>query len=231
MDLQMLLQEFLPPSDEERVQFLVAASSGDATTLDTLLSKPMDPNTTIPFSEKKEMPTRQLWATTGLAPQQLGSSALQLACVGGHTDCARHGKTREKNWSAWLFATQFFKDEVEMYIYPSLSIIIHLWDGSAISGFSCPRALAPSAVASTLRSLVDAKAELETTSAMPRCVVGKALYEASLQGHWEIVQLLAEAKDGWWWCLLMKQRYIGISSKPENGADISIVSGALTKSC
>ena len=31
---------------------------------------------------------------------------------------------------------------------------------------------------------------------MPRCVVGKALYEASLQGHWEIVQLLAEAKDG-----------------------------------
>jgi len=131
MDLQMLLQEFLPPSDEERVQFLVAASSGDATTLDTLLSKPMDPNTTIPFSEKKEMPTRQLWATTGLAPQQLGSSALQLACVGGHTDCAR--------------------------------------------------------------SLVDAKAELETTSAMPRCVVGKALYEASLQGHWEIVQLLAEA--------------------------------------
>lgn len=50
-------------------------------------------------------------------------------------------------------------------------------------------------VASTLRSLVDAKAELETTSAMPRCLVGKALYEASSQGHWEIVQLLAEAKD------------------------------------
>lgn len=100
MDLQMLLQEFLPPSDEERVQFLVAASSGDATTLDTLLCKPMDPNTTIPFSEKKEMPTRQLWERTGLAPQQLGSSALQLACVGGHTDCARHGKNREKNSSA-----------------------------------------------------------------------------------------------------------------------------------
>ena len=126
LDLQMLLQEFLPPSDEERVQFLVAASSGDAATLDTLLCKPMDPNTTIPFSEKKEMPTRQLWETTGLAPHQLGSSALQLACVGGHTDCARHGKTREKNWSALLLTAQSFKDEVEMYIYPSLSIIIHL---------------------------------------------------------------------------------------------------------
>ena len=95
----MLLQEFLPPSDEERVQFLVAASRGDAATLDTLLSKPMDPNTTIPFSEKKEMQTRQLWETTGLPRQQLGSSALQLACVGGHTDCARHGKTTGKRIS------------------------------------------------------------------------------------------------------------------------------------
>ena len=91
----MLLQEFLPPSDEERVKFLLAAS-GDAATLDTLLSKPMDPNTTIPFSEKKEMQTRQLWEATGLARQQLGSSALQLACVAGHTDCARHGFQPEK---------------------------------------------------------------------------------------------------------------------------------------
>lgn len=127
----MLLQEFLPPSDEERVQFLVAASSGDATTLDTLLSKPMDPNTTIPFSEKKEMPTRQLWETTGLAPQQLGSSALQLACVGGHTDCARHGKNQGEELERMTFATQSFKDEVEMYTvsihhHPSMRWFCHL---------------------------------------------------------------------------------------------------------